>query len=448
MSKETQYICHRKSSLSGKERKNHKYVARILIKKGSGGKGNKYKYFYDMDSYNAYLKGQNTTTESKSSKNEKSDSILSKFKSIVSVKRVKDSVSTGKDAVSKLAGRTIKSIKKSTNKVDSLLSSDKIKKKLSKTTKELSKEIKNGKDKVDDVLDKLAYKITGKNDNSKPIAKAETKKHKYKHKVKLSNGKYKYFYSDDEYEDYLERLEYQKNEPRFMKKVKDIPDDIVHSKFEDQEKVNEEYDPSDDTTSRNCSNCSAAYELRRRGYDVEANGNTGKSYNGRADRLYDYFENAEILMVYGDGNTRTANEEFMRKWCDEDLGFFDRFKYKEEYDYYGKDGKQKYSAKSIEKAIKSNNPPGSRGMIDVDWTTGAAHSIVYEVDKSGEITIRDSQTYDEYGLDELADRVSRVRICRTDNLQLKEGILGAVTTNTDKKRKYYANKGVAYSYDG
>lgn len=442
-----QYICHRKSSLAGTKRKNHKYVARVLVKSGSN--GNKYKYFYDMDSYNAYLKSPNTTGESKTSANENSDSILSKFKSIVSVKRVKDNISKGRDAISKLTDKTIDSVKKSASKVDDRLSSDKIKKKLSKTTKELSKEIKKGKDKVDEILDKATDKITGKNDTRKDTIKdKESKIHKYKHKVKLPNGKYRYFYSDDEYENYQERLEYQKNEPGFMKKVKDISHNDIFTAFEDQEKVNEEYDPYDDETSRNCSNCSAAYELRRRGYDVEANKNTGDSYNGRADRLYDYFENAEILMVYGDGNTHTANKDFMHKWCDKDLGIFDRFKYEEEYEYYSEDGKQKYSAKSIEKAIKANNPPGSRGMIDVDWTAGSAHSIVYEVDKSGKVTIRDSQTYDEYGLDELADRVSRVRICRTDNLQLKEGILGAVTTNTDKKREYYVNKRVAYSYDG
>lgn len=410
-----QFICHRK---------NHKYIARVLVKKGSNGKGNKYRYFYDMDSYNAYLKGKNTTSESKTSTSDTSDSILDKFKSIVSMKQIEDSISDGKKYL------------------------DKIKKKLSKTTKELSKEIKRGKDKVDEILDKAADKITGKNDSRKDAIKdKESKPHNYKHKVKLPNGKYRYFYSDDEYENYQERLEYQKNEPGFMKKVKDISHNAIFTAFEDQEKVNEEYDPYDDETSRNCSNCSAAYELRRRGYDVEANKNTGDSYNGRADRLYDYFENANVLMVYGDGNTRTANKDFMRKWCDEDLGIFDRFKYKEEYKYYSEDGKQKYSAKSIEKAIKANNPPGSRGMIDVDWTTGSAHSIVYEVSKSGKVTIRDSQTYDEYGLDELADRVSRVRICRTDNLQLKEGILGAVTTNTDKEREYYVNKRVAYSYD-
>ena len=80
-------------------------------------------------------------------------------------------------------------------------------------------------------------------------------------------------------------------------------------------------------------------------------------------------------------------------------------------------------------------------MIDVDWKSGGAHSIVYEVDKNGKVTIRDSQTYDEYTLDELSSEVSRIRICRTDNLELKEDILHAVQPNENKKRKYYADKG-------
>ena len=68
---------------------------------------------------------------------------------------------------------------------------------------------------------------------------------------------------------------------------------------------------------------------------------------------------------------------------------------------------------------------------------------MYEVDKKGKVTIRDSQTYDEYSLDELAPYVKKVRITRTDNLQLKEGILDAVVTNKDDKRRYYVDKRIA-----
>ena len=230
-----------------------------------------------------------------------------------------------------------------------------------------------------------------------------------------------------------------------MKDVPDISHNDVFTKFEDQEQINESYDPWDmsGNTNQNCSNCSAAYELRRRGYDVEAKMNGGEdNYNGRGDRFYDYFEDAEVLYVYGDGSTRTVNEEFTRKvWSDEatEKDCYDNW---DDYMYYVDE--QNYSAKSIEKAIKANNPPGSRGMIDVDWKSGSAHSIVYEVDTNGKVTIRDSQTYDEYSLDELSGDVSRIRICRTDNLELKEDILNAVQPNEKRKRTYYVDKGYVH----
>lgn len=571
MSQDLQYICHRKGSLAGTKRKNHKYVARVLLKKASGGKGNKYQYFYDMESYKAYLKGQKTPIESKSKNknadNDKTSSILSKFKFTVSKKQLKDNVLKGKKSLNKVVGRTIKSIekasdktkakisketkeiykdvkksvkavskdvkksvkevsrdvkksvkkldlsksmkeiskdvKKSKNKVDKFLSSDKLKTKLNKTTKEISKEIKMGKSKVDKILDKSSdktEKITkalsknikspevikkGKENVNKQINKTTSEfaiaipakwvdaaaklvsdiiesagnkieklvdkitnkePDEYKHKIMLPNGEYEYFMSDDEYEDYQERLEYQKNEPDFMKDIPDISHNDVFTKFEDQEKINEVYDPWDIASSTNCGNCSAAYELRRRGYDVEAKLNDGESYNGRGDRFYDYFENAEVLCVYGDGETHVSNEEFIRKVWDDDYTDRDCRKNKKDVDFFNNE--QRYSAKTIEKAIKANNPPGSRGMIDVDWKGGSGHSIIYEVNKDGSVTIRDSQTYDEYDLTELARDVARVRLCRTDNLQLKEDILNAVQPNTNKERKYYADGDYVYDYRG
>jgi hypothetical protein len=112
--------------------------------------------------------------------------------------------------------------------------------------------------------------------------------------VNLPNGTNKKLSSKDEVEDYNERIEYQKNEPPFMKKVPDIPENVVYEKKEDMEKINEEYDPYDDSRSMNCGNCSAAYELRRRGYDVEAK-EYDEDYNGLGSRVYEYFEDAVMM---------------------------------------------------------------------------------------------------------------------------------------------------------
>ena len=45
------YLIHRSD-----ERKDHKYIARIRLKKQT--KNKKYRYFYDLDSYKAYIKKQ------------------------------------------------------------------------------------------------------------------------------------------------------------------------------------------------------------------------------------------------------------------------------------------------------------------------------------------------------------------------------------------------------
>lgn len=260
-----------------------------------------------------------------------------------------------------------------------------------------------------------------------------------KKKVKLPNGKTHGFDDTNEYTSYLKRIVHQQSEPKFMKDVPKISKNKVYTAKEDMDKVNETFSPYDDSTSTNCANCSAAYELRRRGYDVEAKANGGSDeYNGRADRYYDYYENAEVLNVYEDGSTFVQNKKFARKACGKGYSILDSLIYKEDHKY--SKSTQNYTVSSIEKAILDNNPPGSRGMIDVKWNEGSGHSIVYEVDNKGKIMIRDAQTYDEYSLDELASKVKRVRITRTDNLRLKEGILNAVVPNKDKKRQARVDK--------
>lgn len=44
----------------GEERQNHKYVARVFVKKSSNG-NDQYRYFYDQKTYNSYLKSKENT---------------------------------------------------------------------------------------------------------------------------------------------------------------------------------------------------------------------------------------------------------------------------------------------------------------------------------------------------------------------------------------------------
>lgn len=383
-------ICHR-SPMFGKERKNHKYIARVR------GKNGKYRYFYDKAEYQAYLNDEKSS-------NGMFDKVGNWFRNF----RKK-----GEQKVNEIIGKY-----KNRSTKDALID------------KRLINKAKNF---VDDLFDKNVS-----------AGFSEKKKPKYIAKVELPNGKHRYFYDQNEYDAYLRRLKYQRNEPSFMEKIKKISKNKVFTAKEDMSKVNEQYDPYNDATSTNCANCSAAYELRRRGYDVEAKPND-ETYNARHDRVYDYFENAEYVGVYGDGSTIKYNEKYIRKIQDGKATWLDRVINRDDYKFYTED--QSYTSKSIEKAIKSNNPPGSRGFIDVEWKAGSAHSIVYEVGIKGKVVIRDSQTLDEYTLDELAPKVKKVRIARTDNLQLKKGILGAVKENEDRERRYYVDNNQLHEYD-
>lgn len=387
------------------EKEDHKYIAKVKRPNG------KYRYFYDREEYMNFLnKGK-----------KKAENLLGKLKNKAEdvSKKVK-SASDNDDKKSKGKSLTDKFSNNEAKGVVFLFKRDTVKKA------------------VDWMANKFGFSKKDDVDENATITDKEKKGHKYIAKVETSSGKYRYFYDQDEYDAYIERLEYQKNEPNFLKHLKDIGIDDIFTRDENMDKVNELFNPFDEKTSQNCTNCSAAYELRMRGYDVEAKIRDNK-YNGRGDRFWDYFEDPEVLCVYGDGSTFAADEKFTRKVYDNKLTQKDCDKNERETEFYT--NKERYTGESIQKAIKDNNPPGSRGMIDVEWKNGSAHSIVYEVNKSGKVIIRDSQTYDVYDTTELANNVSKVRICRTDNLQVKKDILNAVTTNKDEQREMYMDDG-------
>lgn len=441
------YLQHKRSSLLGKEREGHKYYARVLVKKGSGKKPNQYRYFYTNAEYQKYLKTQQE---------------VKKLSSISSTKKpTKDHTKLGQNTVSKLLTNnkqenlTLSDVKTYVNKGESV-----VKKNFNKLISAFKKiDLSGPKKFVEDVAEKASKLVDKlfpkkkeskddepKDDKPKDPTKVNQPKDKEPKDIKfdkenltvtLPDGTTKKFRTIDEFEDYAERLKYQENEPDFMKNVPKLKQDEIYNKFEDQGQINELYSPYEDAYSRNCSNCSAAYELRRRGYDVEAKARDD-NYNGQGDRFFDYFEDAQLYGINTNGTTIYHSERFVRDVWDDDEVSITSKEDRDLYNYYTEE--QSYTSYSISRAIRSQSPPGSRGMIDVEWKDGGAHSIVYEVNKDGKVIIRDSQTWDEYELDELANRVDKVRFCRTDNLELKKGILDAVKTDEDNKRTYYVDE--------
>lgn len=132
------------------------------------------------------------------------------------------------------------------------------------------------------------------------------------------------------------------------------------SKEDDLKRVNPLVYNFDKATKNNCMLCTTAYDIRRRGYDVEA---------GIARYGYDYadvkkwYPNAELKQVKG------YNE------------------------------KGKLSTPHMIENLKSEiakQPEGARGNIMVQWKGGqGGHSMIYEV-QNGQMVIMDAQVNKKY----------------------------------------------------
>lgn len=273
----------------------------------------------------------------------------------------------------------------------------------------------------------------------------------YKYIKKISvDGKTRYFYSDEEYQVYLKRKEYYANEPDFMKGFKKSKD--PYTAQEDAILVNPKYDPNDINTDYeyNCAECSAIYELRRRGYDVESNGVSGlpnawawwkrqiieprqtEKYNTE-QRYKEFYKNPVVQEVkYTPPDTS-------------DIYSISEIRAIEEKHNYGN---------AIRREIEKN-PPGSRGDIAVHWQMGGGHSMVWEVDKKGKAHIYDTQvsgsgsrieydirTLSQSCLPEVTYRGKSyyTEIVRTDNLELNKGITKICKNSSSKKKGVSNNK--------
>lgn len=343
-------LCH------AAKRRNVKYVARIPLSNG------KYRYFYTKESYEAYKNGKEPK-EQQEPKKSKTKSISKFFKNIAT----------------------------------------KFNKFLKKSRKEVADAIEKGRKFVDEV-------IFGKKKNGTSLFDVKEQVHKYIARVKMSNGKYKYFYDTDTYERYLKRMEYQENEPEFMKGLPKISEDDGFSADEDMAKVNEDYSRYNKATSQNCTNCTAAYELRCRGYDVSA-----ADYKNYVQN-YDNASMFRFPLYYKDAKTiRLDDEGKEHKSPLNNTVVYNRYE---------------YDSRTVTEAILKHSGKNTRGDISVMWKEAlAGHSMVYEVDKKGKVTIRDCQTNSTYTVDEIVDNVNAISITRTDNLELRKGIIDAVEPN-------------------
>lgn len=334
-------------------KKKHKYIARVKVKRISG--KTKWRYFYDMDEYKAYLEGLKDKTGD-ALKDLYDGSFVEKLfsKSKTSLDSMKKSVETGKEWVSNLFSKA----KKKDSSMDDYF------RKQSEARKK--REAEAAAKKKAEEAKKAARRQAAEEEAKKDIAR--TKKAKAK-KKSLSEK--------------LADLVNSKSEEEICKDLKKKTKTMTKS--EDQTAVNPYYDTEVTAFSRNCIHCSATYELRRRGYDVEA---------------------------VGDNNGETLGE--VRSW-------YRGEKVKNKTDYFGK---ETVAAKEIEKEILKNGN-GSRGQYIVEWSAGSAHSMIWEVENN-QVVIRDCQTNEIHTVEEITERTKSTTYFRTDNLSLEDEILKSV----------------------
>lgn len=277
--------------------------------------------------------------------------------------------------------------------------------------------LKKKNKKLSEASEKKGKTFVDKFFNKHGISKTK-KKPKYVAKAAMPNGLVRYFYSQLEYDAYIKRLNYQKNEPDFMKKIKKIDKNTIMQSDEDMAATNPKYNPYVDDYSMNCFKCTQVYELRRRGYDVTAG--AADEYDTAIDKLtnkqtrYAYnemYKNPKIYQVNENGSVKDKSKIYNAPL---DLG-----KYADDSSKVHNN----YSGKTLKKTIEKNNPPNSRGDICVNWKGGGAHSMVYEVDSKGNAKIIDCQTNTVRSFDDVATASKYITFTRTDNLELKKGVL-------------------------
>lgn len=385
------------AALSGRTKSGHKYYKRISLGKNSKGK-NKYEYFYSADEYAKWLKNQN--------------------------EKKNRSVSNTNDFLSKLLGNSVNSIGDSPDilGLNTGLNQKKKKKKKKKKDDEDSDALDDYLDAMQDALNEAleedhGYKNTGSARNDIKFKEdsngKDQKGHKYLLRVTLPSGKYRYFYTQKEVDNYRKEQQMCSDVPK---------QDKAFTDEEQESAVNPQFDIFDSETSQNCWSCALAYDMRQKGYDVQA-----QHFDGGAT-------DEEIARCYADGKMSKYPGD---KDADNATHSADESKW-------------------FKSEVNSFGGAGTRGILTVTWSDGGGHAINYEVDDKGAVSIIDSQINMKYSgkdVDDYFSNVSSLSVMRTDNLSSSE----YMTEHGDKihyhewngkKYQHHVPAGVASYKDG
>lgn len=145
----------------------------------------------------------------------------------------------------------------------------------------------------------------------------------------------------------------------------------------------------------NCISCTLAYDLRRRGYDVEsAPIDTTSAVNGSLPVQLGFYKGEKLQTFEIQNNPDIAVKQFTKNL----LGYGD----------------------------------GSRGMLRIRWKNGDGHAAVWEVDGNS-VVIRDPQNNAMADLSDYVRRAKTFYYFRTDNLEPTKKVCRFVKNRSSKE---------------
>lgn len=199
----------------------------------------------------------------------------------------------------------------------------------------------------------------------------------------------------------LAALQVELTTPKSFSELKKI--DKKQTNVEHQKKVNPEYNMFTYDYSMNCTFCTAAYDLRKRGYDVEASPiSTVEAYT--IDDICSWYKGAEKVSSYTVKYQHAISINSIKdKLSDSEI---------------------------LIKSLKSNGE-GARGHLCLYWEGGGAHDVVWEIENNN-VVIRDCQSNNIVDASEYLSYASGYDYIRVDNLEPTEEILRTIRNR--KKR--------------
>lgn len=357
-----------------------KYIKREKLPNG------KWRYYYDKDALKNDVKAA-------------TNSVRNKFSSIFNKQAKTSKTTVGKKTGAKTTGGLFSGLKKLGNKVEQAVKRAKktVHKYIAKVPTEggtyryfysdkAYRAYLNGKNAVDKAIDKAGDKKIGHliDDYLKDTASKFTS-------TLMNTGFGKAIYNLAL--PAFTALQVAIQTPKSIDDMKKI--DGEQTNKEHQEAINPDYDPTKFDYAYNCSFCTAAYDLRKRGYDVEA-----MSISVLEGPVID-----DILSWY-DGAV-AVSEKSVKATVPND----------EPYNNAKR-------AATLEKSLETYGD-GARGHLAVYWTYGGGHDIAWEIE-NGKAVFRDCQTNEVYDISEVLPYVNDYSFVRVDNCDITEEVLRTV----------------------